>query len=486
MIAPTTKNQTCRQCSSTSHLAERDLAGITLTCWTCGTCTYLDRNGQPTTPEPIKGPMPPQPNPELMKVPSTDCQHQGTRRHPHRGGRQTCPQCASTRQSLVPPRQTHTWENAAVMEMYYAGAYPSQINRLLELPHLNTTRRWINTATQFALRETAADLSQGDHWSITQINFRESQNNYRIRIIMETHTQYILRISAALPEDDPEALLEIIKKALKRTRNPPEQIILDQETAAYQHVIRKALPTAPLETRTFREIAESTHLQEINGTLEKRRTNTSAKRPREKFQEFLDGLALDLNVFRTTGGPSDPTPAERAGLKPPFSTWDEVNDMITATNPRQKAKQKAGTSNAEPNGPGTAAESQDTVPEHQSQPADHPETSEPEVQDPRVHDPESADPEVQNPEVQNPEVQNPEAQDPEAQDPEAQDPEPQTTGDPLLTGLWEFIKNLREKLRETQAQIQEQELILQETQQDIHTTCQMIRLLERNEEKDRK
>ena len=41
----------CRQCNSINYAMERDPAGIILTCRTCGTCTYLDQNGQPTRPE---------------------------------------------------------------------------------------------------------------------------------------------------------------------------------------------------------------------------------------------------------------------------------------------------------------------------------------------------------------------------------------------------------------------------------------------------
>ncbi len=514
---PARKPQPCRKCEGVVYREDKDPLGIIMICTTCGECTYLDHQGRPATPQEREKQSPrghqprdaaraartpeeagnettaaaqpevqeevqevqtevqaevpedtpekagsetmtavqpedqeeaiaedqleaqeetaaevqPEAQAEVQPEPSVcgGCGAQLPGPYSRRGEHETCTSCGALQ--MPPPEDpSPEWTIGAAMEMHHQGILPTQIAKALQRTGQPQQPAWrINHWAQGCIRTAAntilnARIKGGTEWTVLTTPVQNSHQDYHLWNIMDNTTGYILETRVASAEESESPLLQhIMQQAIARTNTVPSRIITNAIPTNLDQALRTAVPDGPRAEITKiksmkRELLTGNRLGELTSIILRRSNEPKGKRTKESLQIYAEGITLDLNLFRTQGGPMDPTPAEAAGLQPTLRTWE---DAAIALNHHNSARpnRKTGTGEKHPQ------------PTRERKPA-------PEMPEPAL-------------------------------------PEPETVSAAAA------IRELRELVREMERERLEFINSYSQLGQDITTTRQMIRVLERRE-----
>ena len=126
----------------------------------------------------------------------------------------------------------------------------------------------------------------------------------------------------------------LVEKALHRAGKSPKVIITDK-LFAYLDGIEMAFgaDTQHIQSKGFSVQPNTNLIERFHGTLKSRTKVMRGFKTPESALLILDGWLVFYNFFRPHESLNNKTPAEKAGLKAPFSNW---MDIVKQSKPQRR------------------------------------------------------------------------------------------------------------------------------------------------------
>ena len=219
----------------------------------------------------------------------------------------------------------------SAIQDYYDGKSYKKIAEALEKeygipePSKATVYEWVRDYSADAveqLKDHPAKTGGGD-WVADEMYVKVGGRTAYLWDIMDTDTRYILASHLSYNRDN-VAARAMLRKALASSDGPPKTITTDK-WRAYIKPIKDLVPQA-------RHIQSEGLTAEVNNNLSERLQGTLRDREKvlrgleniESGQRYVDGFALNYNLFRKHESLGNRTPASKAGVNPPFREWADV------------------------------------------------------------------------------------------------------------------------------------------------------------------
>ena len=147
-------------------------------------------------------------------------------------------------------------------------------------------------------------------------------------------TRYALAVHLS-PNRDQRAAVAVMRKAMGAADAPPRSITTDK-LGSYTGAIKSVFPDAEhIQSEGLRARVNNNLSERLQGTIRAREKTLRGLEGLESGQRYFDGWAVNYNLFREHEGVDYQTPAEMAGVNPPFTEWADVV-RVAATDTRRK------------------------------------------------------------------------------------------------------------------------------------------------------
>ena len=230
----------------------------------------------------------------------------------------------------------------AAVRMYYGGTSYKQtaetLNDAYDIPEPSkeTLYRWV---TEYS--EVAKDILDGfpahtsGKWVADEVQVRVGGEKYWLWNVMDAGTRYALAVHLS-PNRDTRAAVAVMRKALAAADAPPKSITTDK-LGSYTGAIKQVFPDSEhIQSEGIRAELNNNLSERLQGTIKDRAKTMRGLDGLESGQRYFDGWAVNYNVIREHEGIKFQTPAELAGVNPPFKEWAEVV-RVAATDTKRKA-----------------------------------------------------------------------------------------------------------------------------------------------------
>ena len=227
------------------------------------------------------------------------------------------------------------------IRMYYGGASYKQTAETMAdghdigEPSKETLYRWVTEYTEVAkdiLDEFPAHTS--GKWVADEVQVRVGGEKYWLWNIMDAGTRYALAVHLS-PNRDQRAAVAVMRKAMAAADAPPRSITTDK-LGSYTGAIKSVFPDADhIQSEGLRARVNNNLSERLQGTIRDREKTLRGLDGLESGQRYFDGWAVNYNVIREHEGIKFQTPAEMAGVNPPFTEWADVV-RVAATDTKRK------------------------------------------------------------------------------------------------------------------------------------------------------
>lgn len=189
--------------------------------------------------------------------------------------------------------------------------------------------RWVQGYSRAAAEEMRKHkVPTGREWVADEMQVNVGGKPYWLWNVQDKRSRYLLATHLT-PKRDTRAGEIVMRKARETAANTPKVIRTDKLTS-YTPAIKKLFPQAQhLQSEGLREKINNNLSERMQGILRERDKVLRAMKTRETGQNYLDGWAVDYNVFRPHLGIDERTPAQAAGMKVPFKDWRDVAQKVT-------------------------------------------------------------------------------------------------------------------------------------------------------------
>ena len=225
-------------------------------------------------------------------------------------------------------KQTPTDEIGASLSMFYDGLSLAAISRQLEgiyhdFINPSTVYRWVIEYSQQAakiLDKEKAKISKT--WVVDETVVKIGGDNFWYWDCIDEGTRFLIdtRLSKSRSINDVVALFE---KCRQRTDTVP-RFILSDRLASYDDGIERVFGSEAKHIKSQGMSSETNInlIERFHSTLKARTNVMRGLKTKETAQIILDGFVVHYNFFRHHMTLGNSTPAEVAGIKIPFSTWE--------------------------------------------------------------------------------------------------------------------------------------------------------------------
>ena len=216
------------------------------------------------------------------------------------------------------------------IRMYYGGtSYKNTGDTLEDLhdvnePHKATVYRWMKEYTAVA-KDILADYPAhtSGKWVADEMQVNVGGEKFWLWNVMDAGTRYALAVHLS-PNRDTRAAVAVMRKAMAAADAPPKSITTDK-LGSYTGAIKQVFPDAEhIQSEGLRAKVNNNLSERLQGTVREREKTLRALDGLESGQDYFDGWAINYNLFRDHEGIGGQTPAEMAGVNPPFSEWAGV------------------------------------------------------------------------------------------------------------------------------------------------------------------
>ena len=232
----------------------------------------------------------------------------------------------------------------AAIRMYYGGTSYKQTAETLDdaydisEPSKETLYRWVTEYTDVA-KDILADFPAhtSGKWVADEIQVKVGGESLWLWNVMDANTRYALAVHLS-PNRDRRAAVAVMRKAMAAADAPPRSITTDK-LGSYTGAIKTVFPDAEhIQSEGLRARVNNNLSERLQGTIRDREKTLRGLDGLESGQRYFDGWAINYNLFREHEGIKGQTPAEMAGVNPPFTEWaDVVRVAATDTGPKRKA-----------------------------------------------------------------------------------------------------------------------------------------------------
>lgn len=216
------------------------------------------------------------------------------------------------------------------IRMYYGGTSYKQTGETLteaydiDEPSKRTLYDWVTEYTEAAkdiLEDYPAHTS--GKWVADEVNVKVGGENYWLWNVMDADTRYALAVHLS-PNRDRRAAIAVLQKAAAAADGPPKSITTDK-LRSYGPAIKQVFPQAEhIKSQGIRAEVNNNLSERLQGTIRDREKTLRGLDGMESGQRYFDGWAINYNLFREHEGVDGQTPAEMAGVNPPFQEWADV------------------------------------------------------------------------------------------------------------------------------------------------------------------
>lgn len=229
------------------------------------------------------------------------------------------------------------------IRMYYGGnSYKQTAETMadghdISEPSKETLYRWVTEYTDIA-KDIMADhpAHTSGKWVADEIQVRVGGEKLWLWNVMDANTRYALAVHLS-PNRDRRAAVAVMRKAMAAADAPPRSITTDK-LGSYVGAIKTVFPEAEhIQSEGLRARVNNNLSERLQGTIRDREKTLRGLEGLESGQAYFDGWAINYNLFREHEGVDYQTPAEMAGVNPPFTEWaDVVRVAATDTDAKRK------------------------------------------------------------------------------------------------------------------------------------------------------
>ena len=260
-------------------------------------------------------------------------------------GKQTyrCKQCSKRflHTGQVAGRHATAEQIGMAVRMYYGGTSYKQTAETMadghdiSEPSKETLYRWVTEYTEVAkdiLDDFPAHTS--GKWVADEIQVRVGGEKFWLWNLMDAGTRYALAVHLS-PNRDQRAAVAVMRKAMAAADAPPRSITTDK-LGSYTGAIKAVFPDADhIQSEGIRARVNNNLSERLQGTIRDREKTLRGLEGLESGQRYFDGWSVNYNVIREHEGIDYQTPAEMAGVNPPFKEWADVV-RVAATDTKRK------------------------------------------------------------------------------------------------------------------------------------------------------
>ena len=216
------------------------------------------------------------------------------------------------------------------VRMYYGGtSYKQTAETMADAhdmpePSKETLYRWVSEYTDVA-NDVMADFPAhtSGKWVADELQVKVGGESYWLWNVMDAGTRYALAVHLS-PNRDTRAAVAVMRKAMANADAPPKSITTDK-LGSYGPAIKQVFPDAEhIQSEGLRARVNNNLSERLQGTIRSREKTLRALDGLETGQRYFDGWAINYNLFREHEGVKGQTPAEMAGVNPPFDEWADV------------------------------------------------------------------------------------------------------------------------------------------------------------------
>ena len=191
-------------------------------------------------------------------------------------------------------------------------------------PARQRSTEWVTEYTDHAkavLEDHPAHTS--GKWVADETQVKVGGESYWLWNLMDAGTRYVLAVHLS-PNRDTRAAVAVMRKAMANADAPPKSITSDK-LGSYVPAIKQVFPdTEHIQSEGIKAELNNNLSERLQGTIKDRQKTLRGLDNLESGQQYLDGWAINYNLFREHEGVKGQTPAEMAGVNPPFDDWDGV------------------------------------------------------------------------------------------------------------------------------------------------------------------
>jgi len=224
---------------------------------------------------------------------------------------------------------------ASAIGMYYDGLSQNKVR--FQLKRIYNTDisdfavySWIERFTKDAIKITDAyQPNTGFVWLAdeTAVKIGDRKQQCWLLSIIDVKTRFLLaaRLSQYRRAEDIEAVL---KEAYNRSGRLPKVIMTDK-LHAYIHSIPMVFggKARHLQVKKFTAKPNNNIIERMQGTIKSRLKTMRGLKSLGTARTVIDGFIVNYNYFRpheTLSGIEPTTPAQKAGIKFPYRSWEEL------------------------------------------------------------------------------------------------------------------------------------------------------------------
>ena len=230
----------------------------------------------------------------------------------------------------LPDMKTPIDQVGTAIGMYYEGQSLNSICRLLtqiyhSYPSDSTVYRWITRFTKQAINEVERyKPNVGDVWVADETVLEIDGRNVWFWDIIDAKTRFLLASRLSRSRTIKDAAL-LMSEAKRKAGKSPETILTDK-LAAYLDGIELVFggDTKHIRSKPFTIENNTNLIERFHGTLKDRTKVMRGLKDIESARLITEGWLLHYNYIRPHEALKGKTPAEAAGAKYPYRSWQEV------------------------------------------------------------------------------------------------------------------------------------------------------------------
>jgi transposase-like protein len=165
-------------------------------------------------------------------------------------------------------------------------------------------------------------LKVGNTWVVDETGIDINGKNVWFWDIIDEKTRFLLASHLSSLRSIEDASI-ILKKAWDRAGKYPD-FILSDKWRAYNKAFKKVFGSHAehIKSEGFTEAINTNLIERFHSTLKERTKVLRGFKSVETAKLILDGFIINYNFFRPHMTLKNTTPAQEAGIKLPFKTWE--------------------------------------------------------------------------------------------------------------------------------------------------------------------
>ena len=291
------------------------------------------------------------------------CQSKKTRRYGKTKAQQQrwlCNDCHHTfieNPNILPGMKTPSDQIGHAVSMFYEGLSLSAIRRQLSQIHDNmpsdgTIYEWITKYSKEAISKTKEYQPEvGNVWLCDETVLKIAGKNVWFYDVIDLKTRFLLASHLSDRRYLGDARIVLARAGKKAGKKP--RVVVTDSLPSYPQAIGDVFgcDTRHIKYKGITAEPNNNILERFHGTLKARTKIMRGLKSMESAKQFTDGWLVWYNYLRPHESLADKTPAERAGVKFPYSNWQDIirDSSIKAEPVKWAEKQPAFLKTKEPN-----------------------------------------------------------------------------------------------------------------------------------------